>query len=56
MKGIINKTIATAYKKRKSLLVVKRYLQAKHKIKVSLSLLRKRFKNMPVIRRETKDW
>jgi hypothetical protein len=55
MKGIIQKAIIDAYKKRKSLFVVKRYLRIKHKITISLDTLLKRFKNMPTINRG-KEW
>lgn len=55
MKGIIQKAIIDAYRKGKSLFVVKRYLKIKHRITISLETLMKRFKNMPTIQMG-KEW
>ena len=55
MKGIIQKAIIDAYRKGKSLFVVKRYLKIKHRITIPLETLMKRFKNMPTIKRG-KEW
>tara|TARA_Y100000385_G_scaffold219059_1_gene228443 strand:- start:226 stop:375 length:150 start_codon:yes stop_codon:yes gene_type:complete len=45
MKGLINEIIAKGIKKGKSLYVIKRYLRIKHKITVSITVIKERLKH-----------
>lgn len=55
MKGIITNVLEWCKKKNKSLEVAQRYLWLKHKVKVSISVLSKRIKDIKVIQRG-KEW
>ena len=45
MKGVIKSILSKAVKRKKTLAVVQRYLRVKHKISVSLNVLKNRIKN-----------
>lgn len=55
MKGLITEVLKDVAKKGKSLKVAQRYLKAKHKIKTSMNVLKKRYNDIKVIQRG-KEW